>query len=94
MYAQVTGIKVKPEFVAEFPKIAEQFAGLHKAQKGFVRQTLLVDEESGEGLALSLWETKEDQDAAVAVCVRELQKSSGMLIEEPTLKAYKVAYKD
>lgn len=94
MYAEVTSFKVKPEFVAESPKQTEKFVALHKSLKGFKSQTFLIDEESRDAVALSLWETKEDLDAALAVCIPELQKASNLLDGEPTLKVYKVAYKD
>ena len=94
MYAVLANIKVKPEFGAEEPKVIQQFVALHKAQKGFKSQTFLMKEESTERVVLSLWETKEDVDAELAVCLPELKKASSMFVSEPTLQVYKVDYKD
>jgi hypothetical protein len=74
------------------PEMISQFATLHESCKGFKSQVFLVDEATDEGACLSLWETKEDIDGALAVCIPPLQKAADMLQGEPGFKAYTVAH--
>jgi len=73
MYAQLVIIALGPGMRPTAEKLADQFAPVVKAQKGFKSITFLGDEEVGEYGSFSLWETKEDAEADAAVTNPQLE---------------------
>ena len=60
-------------------------------KKGFKRVTFFGDETVGEYGSLSLWESKEDAEAAAAVIGPKLQQAvSGIAKEPPTRRFFEV----
>ena len=61
MFARVTSIHVKTEYIEEVIKIYnESVVPAAKSQKGFKRIFFFLDRESGTGYSIALWETQED----------------------------------
>ena len=80
-----TGIRSSGE------KIADQFAGIYKTMKGFKDSTFFVNYETGECGTLSLWESKEDCEAAAAIMRPKLMEAAGSILKgPPTAKMFEV----
>jgi heme-degrading monooxygenase HmoA len=61
MFARVTSIHVKTEYIEEVIKIYnESVVPAAKSQKGFKRIFFFLDREIGTGHSITLWETQED----------------------------------
>ncbi len=61
MFARVTSIHVKTEYIEEVIKIyKESVVAAAKSQKGFKRIFFFLDRETGTGHSIALWETQED----------------------------------
>ncbi len=61
MYARVTSAEIFKEKIDQFIEIyAEYVVPEAKQQKGFKGIHLLIDRKSGEGMAISYWESEED----------------------------------
>ena len=57
-------------------KLADQFAPGFKAQKSFKSVTFFIaDDAAGEYASFSIWETKEDAEAANATLLPQLQQA-------------------
>ena len=62
-----------------------------QAMKGFKGMTMLGNDEAGEYGGLTLWETKEDAEAALAATQPAIKESLGALLKGPPLaKLYQV----
>jgi len=93
MYAELFMLKVEPEQIEALKKLIPPFIALHESHKGFVREAFLVDEETGEGSCLTVWETKEDRQNNYDICLQEFQKAAGGIVKEPPIiKFFDVAY--
>lgn len=91
MYASLSVVKLGPGMRSAAEKMANQFAPALRALKGFKRVTFFGDETVGEYGSLSLWESKEDAEAAAAVIGPKLQQAvSGMAKEPPTRRFFEV----
>jgi len=91
MYASLSVVKLGPGMRSDAEKMADQFAPALRALKGFKRVTFFGDETVGEYGSLSLWESKEDAEAAAAVIGPKLQQAvSGMAKEPPTRRFFEV----
>lgn len=91
MYASLSVVKLGPGMRSAAEKMADQFAPALRALKGFKRVTFFGDETVGEYGSLSLWESKEDAEAAAAVIGPKLQQAvSGMAKEPPTRRFFEV----
>jgi len=66
MYAQLVMLTLGPGMRSTAEKLADQLAPAVRALKGFKSETFLGDETVGEYWCLSLWESKEDAEAATA----------------------------
>jgi heme-degrading monooxygenase HmoA len=72
-------------------KAGEQFGGMLQAMKGFKGMTMLADYDAGEYAGMTLWETKEDAEAALAATQPVMKESLGALMKgPPTGKLYQV----
>ena len=91
MYAQLVMLTLGPGTRSTAEKLADQFAPALKALKGFKRVTFLGDETVGEYGTLSLWESKEDVEAAAAVLGPKLEQAvSGIAKSPPTRRFFEV----
>jgi hypothetical protein len=72
-------------------KVADQFAPIYKTMKGFKSSTFFANPETGECGALSLWESKEDAEAASAIIRPKLMEAAtGILKGPPTVKTFEL----
>ena len=70
---------------------SRQFAGIYKTMKGFKDSTFFVNYETGECGTLSLWESKEDAEAAAAIMRPKLMEAAGGILKgPPTVKMFEV----
>lgn len=61
MYARLTSAQIKKDKISEFTQIYnESVVPAAKAQKGYRGSYVLVDHDTGKGMAITLWESKED----------------------------------
>ena len=68
----------------------DQVAPTLKQAKGFKGAYLVGDRETGKGLTITLWETKEDADAMNAALPQTLALFDGMFAAQPSLETYEV----
>ena len=72
-------------------KVADAFAGIYKTMKGFKSSTFFGEWETGACGALSLWESKEDADAASVILKPKLQEvAGGILRGPPTVQTFEL----
>ncbi len=91
MYAQLVIITLGPGTRSTGEKLADQFAPALRALKGFKRVTFFGDETVGEYGSLTLWESKEDVEAAAAVLGPKLEQAvSGIVKVPPTRRFFEV----
>ncbi|MCD6516805.1 MAG: antibiotic biosynthesis monooxygenase [Candidatus Aminicenantes bacterium] len=61
MYARLTSAQVKKENIEKFTEIYNtSVVPAAKAQEGYRGSYVLVDHDTGKGIAITLWESKED----------------------------------
>jgi heme-degrading monooxygenase HmoA len=61
MYARLTSAQIRKENISEFTQMYnESVVPAAKAQKGYRGSYVLVDRDTGKGMAITLWESKED----------------------------------
>ncbi len=91
MYAQLVIITLGPGTRSTGEKLADQFAPALRTLKGFKGVTFFGDEIVGEYGTLSLWETREDVEAAAAVLGPKLEQAvSGIAKAPPTRRFFEV----
>jgi quinol monooxygenase YgiN len=83
MYARLVIFKVGPGERSTIEGLVNEFDALYRAQKGFRHVFILGDEASGEYGSFSVWESKEDADAANAVIAPQLQQALTGLLQSP-----------
>lgn len=72
-------------------EILPRFASLHESLKGFNCQTFVGNDETGDYGCLSVWDSKEDLDAAMKACIPEFEKAISSIVKEThTIKAFEV----
>ncbi len=64
MFARITKVQIKSNTLEETEKIyRESVIPAIKAQKGFQGTYMLADRKTGNGMAISLWDSEEDANA-------------------------------
>ncbi|HUS70924.1 MAG TPA: hypothetical protein VM075_09160, partial [Anaerolineae bacterium] len=66
MYAVLVLFTLGPGTGEMADKAGEQFGGMLQSMKGFKGMTMIGDYDTGEYGGMTLWETKEDAEAALA----------------------------
>lgn len=61
-----------------------------KQAKGFKGAYLVGDRETGKGVTMTLWETKEDADAMNAALPQTMALFDGLFVVQPSLETYEV----
>lgn len=91
MYATLLALALGPGTRSAGEKLADQFAPALKTMKGFKGVTFFGDETTGDYGSLTLWETKEDAEAAAAVTGPKLEQAvSGIVKAPPTRRFFEV----
>ena len=91
MYATLLTLTLGPGMRSAGEKLADQFAPALRTLKGFKGVTFFGDETTGEYGSLTLWETKEDAEAAAAVTGPKLEQAvSGIAKAPPTRRFFEV----
>ena len=91
MYASLVMLTIGPGMRSTGEKLAEQFGSALKSLKGFKSVTFFADAEVGEYGSFSIWESKEDAEAAAATTGPRLEQAlSGLVKEQPTRRFFEV----
>ncbi len=91
MYASLSKIKISPDMRSTAEKIADQGYTDIKILKGFNSATFFGDVATGEYASLSLWESKEDAEAAAAVMAPKVEQAViGIAKAPPSRRLYEV----
>jgi len=91
MYASIMTFKTAPGKRAEAEKVADQSFAASKVMKGFKNSVYLGDNEKNEYVALYIWETKEDMEAAYNMIMPKMQEAlKPLAIEPPIRNVYEV----
>ena len=91
MYAQLVMLTLGPGARSTAEKMADQFGPALRVMQGFKTVTFFGDETTGEYGSLTLWETKEDAEAAAAVMRPKLEQAvSGIAKAPPTRRFFEV----
>ena len=83
MYARLVIFEVGSEKRSTIEGLVDEFDALYRAQQGFRHVFIIGDEASGEYGSFSVWESKEDADAANAVIAPRLQQALTGLLQGP-----------
>jgi len=95
MFARHVSIHLKPNTRAEFTQTIEnEILPLLKKQHGFQDEIVFVDLGSGtEGIAISLWDTKEDAEAYLRGSYPEVLKALAKVVDgTPEVRNFEVAH--
>jgi heme-degrading monooxygenase HmoA len=89
MYTRLILVNFGPKTRSTGEMVANTFAPIYKTMKGYKGATFFANHETGECGALSLWESKEDAEAATASLWPKLQEiAGGMLKGPPIVRTY------
>jgi quinol monooxygenase YgiN len=83
MYARMVIFKLGPGEGSTIRALAEEFHPLYRAQSGFEQLYVLGDEVGGEYGSFSVWESKDDAEAANAVIAPQLQRALAGRLQGP-----------
>ena len=72
------------------PPWRDKVAATIQQSKGFKGAYLVGDRETGKGLTITLWESKEDADAMNAGLPQTLALFDGLFAAQPSLETYEV----
>ena len=91
MYVTLLTLTLGPGMRSAGEKLADQFAPALRAMKGFKTVTYFGDDTTGEYGSFTLWETKEDAEAAAAVMRPKLEQAlSGIAKATQTRRFFEV----
>ena len=91
MYASLIMLTIGPGMRSTGEELANQFTPVLKSMKGFKGVTFFADVEVGEYGSFSIWESKEDAEAAAATTGPRLEQAvSGIVKEQPTRRFFEV----
>ena len=93
MYAIVMNIRFSPAMSAEVVRVAQGFLPILKERRGFEGLQVLTNAEAGEGIIVSIWQTKSDaqESEASASYINQLSMLSSFLYEHLVPRTYKVS---
>ena len=74
MYARLSVISMGPGARPQMEELADRLAPRFKGLKGFRGVTFLVDEATGDYGSFSLWDSREDAEAASAAINPQVEK--------------------
>ena len=92
MYASLHIFTLGPGMRSTAEKLADQFAPVLRALKGFKGVTFLGDDTVAEYGALSLWESKEDAEAAAATTGPQLEQTLSGIVKAPPVRRFFQVY--
>jgi heme-degrading monooxygenase HmoA len=93
MYARVINSQLVPGKTDDAVAVwRDKVAATIKQAKGFKGAYLVGDRETGKGLTITLWESKEDADAMNAALPQTLALFDGMFAAQPSLETYEVLF--
>ena len=93
MYARVTNTQVVDGKIDESISIwKDKLAPQLKQAKGFKGVYVIGDRGTGKGMSITLWETKEDADATLAMQPQSLALFEGLLSGAPSVDTYEVVF--
>ena len=93
MYARLTSAQIKKDKIEEFTEIYNKsVVPAAKAQKGYRGSYVLVDQDTAKGIAITLWESKEDALAneESRYYQEQLAKFVTLFIQAPVRELYEV----
>ena len=94
MFVQLTKAKHQPGKLDEALRIVrDSIIPAARQQKGFRTAYWAIDRETGAGVGISLWETREDVDAVASsgFYQEQVAKIASLLVEPPEREVYEVA---
>jgi hypothetical protein len=93
MFARHISLHLKPNSVGEFSRTMEkEIIPVLRRQKGFQGEIALIGSEGGGGVAISLWDRKEDADAYNRAAYPEVLKALAKVLEGALhIQTYEVA---
>lgn len=91
MYARMSLFRLAPGMRPKAEALADGFAPQLRARKGFKGVTFFMDESAGEYGAFTLYETKEDAEAAAEALDSQFREVLGGIAQgPPTLRQFEV----
>ena len=94
MHARVVSMETLPMNVGEAVRIyQDRVLPAAREQEGFRGAFMLTDQDTGEGLSISLWDSEEDMHASEASGFyhRKLNELDALFISTPVRKHYEVS---
>ena len=94
MHARVVSMETLPMNVGEAVRIyQDRVLPAAREQEGFRGALMLTDQDTGEGLSISLWDSEEDMHASEASGFyhRKLNELDALFISTPVRKHYEVS---
>ena len=93
MYARVTNTQVRVDKIDEAVSIwKDKLTPRLEQAKGFKGVYVMGDRATGKGLSITLWETKEDADATLAMQPQSLALFEGLLSGTPSVDTYEIVF--
>lgn len=83
MFARLLLFRLEPGSRSKAEELVSTFDGMLRARKGFKDVTFLADDDSGEYGALTVYESREDAQAAYDALFPGLQQALTGLAKEP-----------
>jgi heme-degrading monooxygenase HmoA len=90
MFARSVRYNLRAGSRSTFETYVNELAPLYRGQPGFCSLTTMVEGPLAEFVVLSIWETKEDAEAAGAVRPESLQWLDRALLGPPVVRIYEV----
>jgi heme-degrading monooxygenase HmoA len=86
MYALLTTFTLGVGMRSKAEELADRFARLLKNMKGFKNLLCLGDYNVGEYVALSIWQSRDDAEAAASVAGPQLQQALTGIVKGPVTR--------
>lgn len=91
MYAEYFMLKLGPGMQAAGQGLADRFAPLMRAARGFQGVTFFADYEAGDYGVFTRWASREDYEAFHGASMAQLEQAlAGLAKEAPIMKLYDV----